>query len=85
FFFRIDLTKEKRFSLSEASKKLAEKVDQPFYVKVYLAGEFPAGFKRLSSSTKEMLDEFSAYSNGNIQYEFIDPFANADAKKMEDI
>jgi ABC-2 type transport system permease protein len=85
FFFRIDLTKEKRFSLSEASKKLAEKVDQPFYVKVYLAGEFPAGFKRLSQSTKEMLDEFSAYSKGNIQYEFIDPFANADAKKMEDI
>lgn len=85
FFFRIDLTKEKRFSLGEASKNLAKKVTQPLFVKVYLEGEFPAGFKRLSRSTKEMLDEFSSYSNGNIQYEFIDPFENANAKKSEDI
>ena len=85
FFFRIDLTKEKRFSLADASIKLAEKVDQALFIKVYLEGEFPSGFKRLSRSTKEMLDEFSAHSKGNIQYEFIDPFVNADAKKSEDI
>jgi ABC-2 type transport system permease protein len=85
FFFRIDLTKEKRFTLGMASKNLAAKITKPMYVKVYLEGEFPAGFKRLSKATKEMLDEFSAYSKGNIQYEFIDPFLNADAKKSEDI
>ena len=85
FFFRIDLTKEKRFSLADASKKLASKVYQPMYIKVYLAGEFPAGFKRLSKSAKEMLDEFNAYSNNNIQYEFIDPFKDLDAKKTNDI
>lgn len=85
FFFRIDLTKEKRFSLADASIKLAEKADQALFIKVYLEGEFPSGFKRLSRSTKEMLDEFSAHSKGNIQYEFIDPFVNADAKKSEDI
>jgi ABC-2 type transport system permease protein len=85
FFFRIDLTKEKRFSLGDASKKLAEKVTEPLYVKVFLEGEFPAGFKRLSKSAKEMLDEFAAYSHGNIQYEFIDPFLDANAKKTEDI
>ncbi|MCF8253770.1 MAG: gliding motility-associated ABC transporter substrate-binding protein GldG [Bacteroidia bacterium] len=85
FFFRIDLTKEKRFSLGDASKKLAEKVTEPLYIKVFLEGEFPAGFKRLSKSSKEMLDEFAAYSHGNIQYEFIDPFLDANAKKTEDI
>lgn len=85
YFFRIDMTKEKRYSLSETSKKLAAKVNGVMFVKVYLEGDFPAGFKRLSQSTKEMLDEFSIYSNGNIQYEFIDPFAEADAKKTNDI
>src|SRR6185369_11555197 len=55
------------------------------YVKVYLEGEFPAGFKRLSQSTKEMLDEFRIYTNGNLQYEFIDPFAEANSKKTNDI
>lgn len=85
YFFRIDLTSEKRYSLSESSKNLAAKVDDVMFVKVYLEGEFPAGFKRLRQSTKEMLDEFSAYTNGKMQYEFIDPFENADAKKANDI
>ncbi len=85
YFFRIDLTTEKRFSLSEASKKMAANVADVAYVKVYLEGEFPAGFKRLSKSTREMLDEFALYSNGNIQYEFIDPFKGADSKKTSEI
>ena len=79
YFFRVDLTSEKRYSLSASSKKLAGKVDDVLFVKVYLEGEFPAGFKRLRQSTKEMLDEFAAYANGKLQYEFIDPFENADA------
>ncbi len=84
-FFRFDLTKEKRYSLSTASKNLASKVDDIMFVKVYLEGDFPSGFKRLSKSSKEMLDEFRIYSNGNLQYEFIDPFAEADNKKTNDI
>lgn len=85
YFFRIDLTKEKRYSLSEASINLSKQVDDVLYVKCYLEGEFPAGFKRLSKTTREMLDEFRAYSGGQIQYEFIDPFAEADNKKSNDI
>ena len=85
YFFRIDLTKEKRYSLAEASKNIASKVDDVLFVKVYLEGEFPSGFKRLSRSTKEMLDEFRVYTNGNLQYEFVDPFVEADGKKAKDI
>ena len=85
YFFRVDLTSEKRYSLSAASKNLSAKIDDVLYVKVYLEGDFPAGFKRLRQSTKEMLDEFSAYTGGRLQYEFIDPFENADAKKTRDI
>jgi ABC-2 type transport system permease protein len=85
FFFRIDLTKENRYSLASASKNLAGKVNDIMFVKVYLEGDFPAGFKRLSKSTKEMLDEFRVYTNGNLQYEFIDPFAEADGKKTDEI
>ncbi len=85
YFFRFDLTKEKRYSLAESSKNLAAKVDEVLFVKVYLEGEFPSGFKRLSQSTKEMLDEFRVYSNGNLQYEFIDPFKDIDGKRTNDI
>jgi ABC-2 type transport system permease protein len=85
FFVRLDLTKEKRYSLSAASKSLAKKVQDEMYFKVYLEGEFPADFKRLSRSVKEMLDEFSVYSNNRIQYQFIDPFKDANDRQSADI
>jgi ABC-2 type transport system permease protein len=85
YFFRIDLTKEKRYTLTNASKNLAAKVKEGTLVKVYLEGDFPAGFKRLQKATKEMLDEFKIYSNNNIQYEFIDPLENTTGKKSNEI
>ena len=51
-FFRVDFTKEQRFTLSNASKKLVGNLQDVVYVKVYLDGDFPAGFKRLSNATK---------------------------------
>lgn len=84
-FHRFDLTAENRYTISETSKDLAANLDDIVYVKVYLEGEFPAGFKRLRDETKEMLDEFRAYSDGNIEYEFINPSESPDEKVREDI
>lgn len=73
-YSRIDLTAEKRYSLSDATKEMLRNVDDIIYFKVYLEGEFPAGFKKLRKETREMLSEFRSY-NKNIEYEFIDPSA----------
>jgi len=77
-FTRFDLTSEKRYTLSEATKNLLKKLPDVVYVKVYLTGDFPAGFKRLENSAKEMFDEMRVYARDNLQYEFIDPAANPD-------
>jgi ABC-2 type transport system permease protein len=82
-FTRLDLTAEKRYSLAPATKKLLKKLDDVVFFKVYLAGDLPPGFQRLSNETREMLDEFRAYSD-NIQYEFVDPSENPDAKDRND-
>ena len=71
-FGRLDLTSEKRDTLSKSTKNLLKKVDEPLLYRVYLEGEFPADFKRLQNETKEMLNQFRAY-NKNIQYEFVNP------------
>jgi ABC-2 type transport system permease protein len=84
-FHRFDLTAEKRYSLSPATKKLLKDLDDVVYFKVYLEGEFPAGFKRLRSETREMLDEFRAYAGDNIQYTFINPSQNEDIKKNSEV
>jgi ABC-2 type transport system permease protein len=83
-FTRFDLTTEKRYTLSSSTRKLLKETDDIFYFKIYLEGDLPSDFKRLSQSTREMLDEFRAYSD-NIQYEFINPTASEDAKARKDI
>lgn len=85
WFFRLDMTKEKRFTLSKASTGLAAKLDDVLYVKVYLEGDFPAGFKRLRNATRELLDEYRIASNSKIEYEFIDPFDGKDKKQVSEI
>jgi ABC-2 type transport system permease protein len=86
-FGRFDLTAEKRYTLTESTKEMLEQLDDIVYFKVYLEGEFPQGagdYKRLRDETKMMLDEFRAFAGDNIQYEFIDPNENADAKARKD-
>ena len=86
-FHRFDLTSEKRYTLSDATKKLLSKLDDVVYVKVYLGKNenFPAGFKHLRNETEEMLNEFRSYSNNNIEYEFINVSENTDEKQKAEV
>ena len=83
-FTRFDLTSEKRYSLSDATKELLNNLDDIVYFQIYLDGEFPAGFKRLRNETKEMLNEFRAYSD-NIEYEFINPSESDNKNERNDV
>lgn len=84
-FFRIDFTKEKRYTISDAGKAYVGSLNDVVFVRVYLEGEFPAGFKRLRTATKETLDDLRAYAGGNLEYEFINPTAETDPKVREEI
>ena len=82
-FTRFDLTSEKRYTLSPTTKDILNGLDDYVYFKVYLEGDFPAGFKKLRRETKEMLDEFRAYTK-YIDYEFINPSESGDAAERND-
>jgi gliding-associated putative ABC transporter substrate-binding component GldG len=83
FFFRFDLTKDKRYTLSATSLQIIEQIKNPVYVKVYMQGELPAEFKRLQIETRQLLEEFQEY-NSNIIFEFIDPLEDEE-KSMDNI
>lgn len=73
-FFRIDLTSEKRYTLTNVTQKTLEGLDSPVYIKVYLTGDqLPPGFRRLEKASREMLEEFIAYAEHDIIYEFVNP------------
>ena len=72
-FTRFDLTSEKRYTLSPTTKEILRNVNDYVYFRVYLDGnDLPAEYKKMRRETKEMLDEFRAYSKF-IDYEFINP------------
>lgn len=74
FHYGLDLTAEKRFTLSPATKKMLGNMQDVAVVNVYLKGNFPAGFQRLRESTRERLQSFRDYAGGHIVFKFIDPF-----------
>lgn len=73
YFKRFDLTSEKRYTLAPTTKKLLSELNDEVLFKVYLSGNFNPDFTRLRNEAKEILDEFRAYSDNLIQYEFITP------------
>ena len=75
FFFRLDLTEEKRYTMSPATKQLLSDLKQPVTVTVYLTGDFPPAFRRLEQAVRETLTEMQVYGGSNLNFIFIDPSA----------
>jgi len=73
YFFRIDLTSDKRYSIADQTKTLMEKTDEPLKVVVYLEGDLNPGFMRLKKSTAGLLDELSVYASKNMDISFENP------------
>ena len=80
---RIDLTEEKRFTVSQPTRKLLRGMNEPVSITVFLDGEMPAGFRKLANSSREILYEFRDLANGDLQVKFERPGASlGDEEKM---
>ena len=75
FYGGIDLTSEKRFTVSEPTKKLVASLEEPMVLTVYLKGEMPTGFKRLANAAEDLANAFKAESHGNFDIVFERPGA----------
>jgi gliding-associated putative ABC transporter substrate-binding component GldG len=81
YFFRWDLTSDRRYTLSEISKRTADTLDRVMTVKVYLEGELPPAVKRYRDAVLTFLVEMKARAGANLQYRFIDPSDNPALQK----
>ena len=82
WFFKWDLTSEKRHTLTESTQEMLGQLDDEIMVRCYLHGDFPASFKRLEQAIRERLTEFRDYSNDQLHFEFIDPYSSNDEKTI---
>lgn len=79
--FRIDLTSDKRYTLSKQTKSILSELDDDIYVQVYLDGEMPVQFKKMRRSVRSILDEFKIISGRRLGYDFINTSAGSDMKQ----
>ena len=82
FFFRIDLTEEKRYTISSATKKFLQNLPDEVSMNIYLEGELPPDYKRLQTAIRETLNEFKVHADSKLKFRFIDPFNFNDPKKQ---
>lgn len=68
-----DITNDKRYSLSENTRRLLKNVDRPVRIDIFLAGKLPPGLQKLQYALTRMLEEFRRISGNNFRYELIDP------------
>jgi len=72
FYAQLDMTEEQRYTLTDPTRALLRDLDEVVTVEVLLTGAFPAGFKRLQTAARDMLDDFRGVS-GYVEYQFVDP------------
>jgi ABC-2 type transport system permease protein len=68
---RADLTEDKRYSLTQNTRELTRNLQNNVNIDVFLKGEFPSGFRKLSTSTQEFLSVLKETNPGRINYRFI--------------
>lgn len=73
FSYRFDLTKEKRYSVTNSTKKLLQNLNDEVRIDVFLTGALSTDYKKLSIASEELLDEFKNLSKGNLQVNFVKP------------
>ena len=84
---RIDLTRDKRYTLSEPVKKMLRNLDGQVDITVFLKGDMPAGFKKLAANTEDLLREFKEFGKTHLRFNFMKPgegMSDADATRFLD-
>ncbi len=82
-FARLDLTAEKRYTISKSTKKMLRDLEEPVLFRVYLEGNLESDYQRLQNETRDMLNQFRAYSR-YVEYEFVNPNSITDDRERQD-
>lgn len=81
---RVDLTEDKRYTLSRPTRDVLSGLENDIYIQVYLDGEMPIPLKRLRRTVEDMLEEFRIESDRKVDYEFINPAGSGNISQREE-
>lgn len=73
YFVRLDLTEDKQFTMSKATRSILQNLEDPVDVKAYFSENLPADFERVQTDFENLLIEYNNISKGKVNYQFINP------------
>ncbi|MBK7254727.1 MAG: Gldg family protein [Ignavibacteria bacterium] len=82
-FTRVDLTKNKSYTLSPISKDVVSNLDDKLLVKAYFSNNLPPPYNNLRRQVQDLLDDYRSYSGGNMNYEFLNPTSEGEGEGNE--
>jgi gliding-associated putative ABC transporter substrate-binding component GldG len=82
-FTRVDLSKNKSYTLSTISKDIVKNLDDKMVVKGYFSEGLPAPYNNLRRNVQDLLDDYRSYSKGNLNYEFYNPTSATEGENTE--
>ncbi len=88
YFSRLDLTRDRQFTLSSATEDTLRELKDPVSVRAYFTKDLPAPFSTNARYVQDLLEEYYTVADGNLSYEFIDPLAEEteeDKEKKKDL
>ncbi len=76
YFFRIDLTKDRRYTLSKATINILDSLKKPVTITAYYSENSVPALARARADFKDMLMEYAARSGNKVVYNFVNPNKN---------
>ncbi len=81
YFFRIDLTEDKQYTLSDATKNIMKSLENPITVKAYFSENLPPHIAKTKDDFEAYLIEYARKSDDNLVYTFINPNENEEKER----
>ncbi|HDP76565.1 MAG TPA: gliding motility-associated ABC transporter substrate-binding protein GldG [Bacteroidales bacterium] len=85
FYFRIDLTEDKRYTIQPVTREVLQNLDDIVVIRAYLDGELPVAFVRMKKALAETLTEFKEIAGKKIRFEFVNPYSVSGVKNQEQL
>ncbi len=70
---RIDLTQDKRYTLSQVTRKLISRLENPVTIIAYFTKQLPPHLQLIKQDALYILEEYSIESDGKIIYKVVNP------------
>lgn len=82
-FTRVDLTKNRTYTLSTISKGVVKNLQDNLVIKAYFSDNLPAPYNNLRRNVQDILNDYRSYSSGNLNYEFLNPSGEGETEQSE--